>query len=119
MNHFAGACVELDRRESVFDVQLATTTIVIQAVGYVGGLLGLNQHHASTDGVHGPCRDEEHVACGNVDPVQQLFGTILADGCFEISDGRAGLESKRNSSTGLRVEHVPALRLAAWLTDTP
>src|SRR6516225_98344 len=109
--------VPFDCCDSVLDVQFTPATIVVEPVGDVRGLLRLHKHHAAADRVYGSGCNIEHVAWPDVDPVQQLFRTVLADGGFELVQCDPGLESERNLRVRSCLQHIPALGLAAGLSD--
>ncbi len=50
---FACVTVQLNCRDTVLDMQLASAAIVVKPIRDVGGLLCLDQNHAAANGVYG------------------------------------------------------------------
>ncbi len=112
----AGVGLGLGGAKAFVEVEFAGAAVVVEAVGGVGGLLYLKQRQTRPDGVDGAGIDEDHVADGDGQPLEQIFEGVVGGGGAQDSGVTPGLEAEGHAGAGLGFEDVPALGLAAGLT---
>ena len=109
--------VEVHALDALLDVQRAggavglLAVVVVDAVGHVAGLLGLEDHRAALDGVDGAGVDLEEVALVDGHLVEQIGPAALVDHLLELG-GVLGLLADDDGAALLAAEDVPAFLLA-------
>src|SRR5580704_414715 len=98
-------------------MQLARTTVVVQAIGRIRLLLRLHNDRAGAERVHGASGNVDHLSGKYVDPVQQLFGALLLDCLGKRLLRSSCLESQGDLSARLGMGHVPAFVLATGFSS--
>ena len=106
-----------DRSHAAIQVEFAGTAIIIQAIGDIAVLLGLNDDGVGADGMDRACIDVDHFAGAHIQPVQHVFGLIGFDGQAEHLAIDAGTQTEANLGAFHGASHIPTFRFAAGLAD--
>ncbi len=117
-NHFAGVGLLSGSTQTVFNVQLARTAIVIKPVCGIGILLRFHDDCSAANGMHGARVNINHVTCLNIHPIQEMLHAGFTYGAFHFCFGGSRLETKANLCSGSSLQHVPTFGLAAGLTNS-
>src|SRR5664279_244106 len=99
-------------------MQRARASVVVEAIGGVGLLLRLHDDGAWSERVYSTASYINHLALIDIDPVEQIFGTIFLDALLELSHRNSGLQTERDLRSGLGMGYVPAFGLAPGLAET-
>ncbi len=105
------------RLKSLGHVQFARASVIIETVGGVGILLCLDDDRSRPDGMHGSGIHVDHIALVDVNPVEQRLQANFRDGAFHLGLGDSGFKAQPHLRPRLGAQDIPALRLAACLTD--
>jgi hypothetical protein len=99
--------------DTIVEVQLTGTAVVVEPIGDIRILLQLEQGQAAADGMDGSRRHQEEIAAGCRTPIDQLLDLSIEGGEPQFLPGYLTPKAEPDDRAGFGIEHVPTFRLAA------
>src|SRR5215470_5116994 len=99
-------------------MQLTGPAVIVYTIRGIRVLLDFEKYCSGADGMDCACLHVDQIAGMEIDPVEQLLHASFTDRSFNFWLCYPRLQPKTNLRARHRLQHIPALRFAAWFAHS-